>query len=65
MFSKTKAGYKYISKGFTKESTVQDFPIRGKALYLHLRKRKWLEQETGNIISSSYDLSTSGARLSK
>jgi transposase len=30
----------YISKGFTEATVVQDFPVRGKAVYLHVRRRK-------------------------
>ncbi len=30
----------YESKGFT-EVTLQDFPIRGKAVYLKIRRRRW------------------------
>lgn len=31
----------YESKGFYKEKMIQDFPLRGKALYLHVRRRRW------------------------
>ena len=30
----------YESKGFT-EITIQDFPIRGKAVYLKIKRRRW------------------------
>ena len=30
----------YESKGFT-EITIQDFPIRGKALFLKIKRRRW------------------------
>lgn len=53
----------YISKGFCDEHTIQDFPLRGRAVYLHVRKRKWMEKETGNIVSNSYDLSHKGTHL--
>ena len=32
-----------IAYGFGAYHTIQDFPIRGRATYLHVRKRKWLE----------------------
>ena len=35
---------KLSSKGFFPESTVQDFLIRGKNVYLHIIRRRWLEQ---------------------
>ena len=30
-----------ISYGFGEYRTIQDYPIRGRATYLHVRKRKW------------------------
>jgi len=32
----------YESKGFTEQSIIQDFPLRGKPVYLHIRRQKWL-----------------------
>ncbi|MBR5456461.1 MAG: transposase family protein, partial [Bacteroidaceae bacterium] len=36
-----------ISHGFGEYHSIQDFPIRGRATYLHVRKRKWLDKDTG------------------
>ncbi|MDR2009405.1 MAG: transposase family protein [Bacteroidales bacterium] len=57
--------YSYQSKGFTSPTTIQDFPLRGKSVYLHVRKRKWFEKETGKEISNSYDLTHYGTHLSQ
>ena len=46
-------------------SIVQDFPIKGKAVYLHLRRRKWLYQDTGEIISQQFNIAYDGTRLTK
>nr|WP_303023908.1 transposase family protein [Duncaniella muris] len=36
--------YKYNKNyGFGDYRTIQDYPIRGRATYLHVRKRKWLD----------------------
>lgn len=59
------ASYSYQSKGFSSPTIIQDFPLRSKAVYLHIRKRKWLEKETGKIISNSYDLAHYGTHLSQ
>ncbi len=40
----------YESKGFYGEKTVQDFPIRGKALYLVVKRRRWRLKSDPNII---------------
>ena len=37
-----KKNSRVISHGFGEYHTIQDFPIRGRATYLHVRKRKWL-----------------------
>ncbi len=31
----------YESKGFYNEKVIQDFPLRGRAVYLHVRRRRW------------------------
>ena len=46
-----------ISYGFGDYHVIQDFPIRGRATYLHVRKRKWLDKDTGEIFSYEWDLS--------
>jgi len=46
-----------IAYGFGEYHEIQDFPIRGRATYLHVRKRKWLDQDTGEIFSYDWDLS--------
>jgi transposase len=55
--------YTYSSKGFTDAATIQDFPIRGHAVYLHIRRRKWLEKETGRVITNVIDISHDGTGL--
>jgi transposase len=55
----------YVSKGFTPYSTVQDYPLRGKAVYLYIRRRRWQEQSTGDIIVRRLEIAHEGTRLSK
>lgn len=49
--------------GFTGAYTVQDFPIRGKEVYLHLRRRKWLLLESREIVSCQYNIAYEGTKL--
>lgn len=51
------------SKGFTEQSIIQDFPLRGKPVYLHIRRRKWLEKITGKVLTNSYDLTHLGTQI--
>ena len=52
-----KANSKVVAYGFGSYHVIQDFPIRGRATYLHVRKRKWLDKDTGDIFSYDWDLS--------
>lgn len=56
---------KLISKGFYDEVTVQDFPIRGKAVYLQIKRRKWLNETTGQIVCRDWDLVAKGTRMTE
>lgn len=33
-----------IAHGFHKEVTIQDFPLRGKKVFLHIKRRRWLDK---------------------
>lgn len=56
---------KLISKGFHAPVIVQDFPIRERAVFLHVRRRKWKEERTGKIISNNWDTVAKGTRFTK
>lgn len=49
--------------GFTEERIIQDFSIRGKAVYLHIRRRRWSDTEDGSIFTYDYELAEEGTRL--
>ena len=53
----------YESKGFLPEARVQDFPIRGKACYLVIKKRRWRHKITKKEISKDFSFIADGARL--
>ena len=36
--------------GFHKEITIQDFPLRGKNVYLHIKRRRWLDKSSKQIV---------------
>lgn len=56
---------KLISKGFHSSITIQDFPIRDKPLFLHVRRRRWQVESTGAVISRDWDTIAKGTRLTK
>jgi hypothetical protein len=54
-----------VSKGFHKASIVQDFPLRDKATYLHVRRRRWYCESTKNLVERDWDTVAKGTRLTK
>ena len=54
---------KLVSKGFYEEIKVQDFPIRGKAAFLYLKRRRWTNETTGKIVYRNWELVAKGTRL--
>lgn len=53
------------SKGFFDEITIQDFPLRGKAVFLHIRRRRWLDHTTGSVVFRDWDMVARGTRMTK
>lgn len=51
------------SKGFTPEITIEDFPLRGKTVLLHIKRRRWTVVSTGDIIKSDWNLIAKGTRI--
>ena len=47
-------GQKLESKGYFEEETVRDFPLRGKACFLKIKRRKWLNHDTGKIVAFKF-----------
>lgn len=55
----------YESKGFHNEVCVQDFPIRGRAAYLMIRRRRWRHKRTGENIERDWHLVAEGTRITQ
>ncbi len=56
---------KLISKGFYNESVIQDFPLRDKAMFLHVKRRRWFSESTGKTVERDWDSVAKGTRLTK
>lgn len=54
---------KLESKGFLPEIMVQDFPIRGQKVNLHIKRRRWEIKDTGETITRDWKLVSKGARI--
>jgi hypothetical protein len=54
----------YESKGFYTRTSIQDFPIRGKAVYLCIKRRRWRQKNDKSIIiKSDYSFIAEGSKL--
>jgi transposase len=53
-----------LPKVFFEEIKVQDFPIRGKGVYLFIRRRRWVDKE-GKIYQRNWELVAQGTRMTK
>lgn len=57
--------FQYESKGFT-SVTLQDFPIRGKAVYLVIKRRRWRhKQDPKKVIRNDFSYVAEGSLLTK
>lgn len=55
----------YETKDFMASSLIQDFPLRGKAVYLRIKKRRWRHKESGAIIKRDYSFIAEGSKFTK
>lgn len=53
----------YESKGFTESKLIQDFPLRGKAVFLRIRNRRWRHKTGGAIIKHDFSFIAEGSKL--
>ena len=56
---------KLTSKGFFEEVTIQDFPLRGYKVFLHVKRRRWLNEDTGQVVFRNWDVIAKGTRITK
>lgn len=54
-----------VSKGFDEPVRIQDFPIRNKAVYLRVRRRKWIDKSTGKVYTTNWNLTANGTSYTK
>lgn len=55
----------YESKGFVESTLIQDFPLRGKAVYLSVKKRRWRHKVDHTIIKRDFSFVADGAKFTK
>jgi len=58
-----RSGRRFESKGFYPSRSIHDFPLRGKSLVLQVRRRRWLDLDTGNPYMRDWEIVAKGTRL--
>ena len=56
---------KVESKGFYDPIVVQDFPIRGKKVYLNIRRRRWVLKDENRYVSRNWKPVAQGSRMTQ
>ncbi|NPD48318.1 hypothetical protein HNS38_20040 [Lentimicrobium sp. L6] len=56
---------KLTSKGFYDEKIVEDFPLRGLEVRLHVKRRRWIVSESQKIVNRNWELVAKGTRKTK
>jgi hypothetical protein len=52
-----------LSKGYFPTITLQDFPIRGHKVFLHIKRRRWLNIKTGKVVHRDWTEVAEGTRM--
>ena len=59
------AGKETESKGFYDPVVVQDFPLRGKKVFLNIRRRRWILKPDNSYISRDWRILAADTRLTQ
>ena len=52
-----------VGNGFHDALTIQDFPLRGKTVFLHVKRRRWSDKQTGESVHRNLDLVAQESRM--
>lgn len=53
------------SKGFYEPVVVQDFPLRGKKVFLNIRRRRWILKKSNEYICRNWRMIAQGTRMTQ
>ena len=53
------------SKGFYDPVIVQDFPLRGKKVFLNIRRRRWILKKHNEYFSRNWRMVAEGTRMTQ
>ena len=53
----------YETKDFMKPALVQDFPIRGRGVFLRIKKRRWRHKKNKETITRDFSFTADGSKF--
>ena len=53
----------YESKDFINSKLIQDFPLRGRAVFLRIKRRRWRHKSNGTIIKRDFTFTADGSKF--
>jgi len=53
----------YESKVFMESKLIQDFPLRGRAVFFRIKKRRWRHKQTGDIVKRDFSFIAVGSKF--
>ena len=59
------SGKKVESKGFHKEVIIEDFPLRGKLVYLHIKRPRWRDVDSKETLQRDWNSIAKGTRMTE
>jgi transposase len=59
------SGRRMESNGFHKESVIKDFPLRGRPVFLHVRRRRWLDLESKAVVCRDWNAVSKGTQYTQ
>ena len=59
------SGRKMESNGFHKESVIKDFPLRDRPVFLHVRRRRWLDLESKSVVCRDWNAVAKGTQYTQ
>ena len=54
-----------VSHGLRSPIQIQDFPLRGLSVILHIRRRRWKDKQSGKLVQRDWSLVATGTRLTE
>ena len=55
----------YESKGFMESKLIQDFPLRGRAVFLRIKKRRWRHKTSGAVVKRDFSFMSVGSKFTQ